>query len=846
MKTIVAVALAIMLLANDASSALKITPTRRPTVALNDPAVGGCELFPLDVIFHADVRSLQTRNDSGNFIRALGESTVLRADFKTIANGGLGVNLVRGNSQRKVKVEASSNDSDSGMLPIPAKAKLQGNGRLIVLDVEKCNLIELFKASKTAKGFKCEQVIQWELNKYEIRHKQLPVFPLLVRFEEIEAGTIRHMIRFSSNLSSSSVVWPAAPMSTLANDPNIPPYGTVFRLKSTFNLTPFSEQARVILRAMQKHGMILAAGGDQSFYFSGQAHAGFLNGVLEENMSRIKGSDFEAVDISALMMDVRSYRINQMPIGVPPTPSPQTKIPNCPDIVPGSIPNYDRTSFGTYCCSSDYSNADCVFNPALVSTKYYGQQKCNWFGDKNGIPCLRRQPEVTNQHTASEAPTFNAPTKIPTTRRPSSSRPTSVPTTTQSPTTGAPTTPPFTSVYEPSIGVKTNNADASLGGTCNVFPRDSVWNANITNLLVHSNSANYINAMGINDRLHADFSSLKWDAPMSNLRYGIPFNVVNSSSQPLVEIKFNVDGYSDESDAGFWPIPANTAIEGGSDRHAIVLDVRTCRLYELYHASKNGDGSFNCDSSATWNMNEYKTRTMGWTSADAAGLPIFPGLLRFEELEGDNEIHHALRVTAELVRGTRIWPATHETSISSNVNLPPYGTRFRLKKSVDISAFSKQAQKVLRAMKTYGLILADGGSNWYIQGSPHAGWLDSILVHDFNQIQGSQFEVVDASSLMVSETSYQIKSKGVGEAFTRFPSPNVKLPKCADIVPGSTPQFRDANNNPALSPTGVYCAASDFGSSLVLVSPLLSKSLYYGDQQCDWFGYDAMGIPCAA
>ena len=254
--------------------------------------------------------------------------------------------------------------------------------------------------------------------------------------------------------------------------------------------------------------------------------------------------------------------------------------------------------------------------------------------------------------------------------------------------------------------------------------------------------------------LHPDFGP---SGDPSN-PYGMPYTVV-SPSQPEVPITFQ---YADESDPGPYPFSASTPIEGGQqstgDRHAIMVNPATCTLYELYDAQYSASGS-TAGSGAIWNLNSNALRPAGWTSADAAGLPILPGLVRYDEVQS-GVITHAIRMTAEATDTSYLWPARHEAGTSSNPNLPPMGARFRLKASYNISGYSPQAQVVLRAMQQYGLILADNGSNWYFGGTADDNW-PAALVNELKEVPASAFEAVDESSLMVDPNSGQARQLGV-------------------------------------------------------------------------------------
>jgi len=286
--------------------------------------------------------------------------------------------------------------------------------------------------------------------------------------------------------------------------------------------------------------------------------------------------------------------------------------------------------------------------------------------------------------------------------------------------------------------------------SCSVFPSNNVWHADVSHLPVNAHSSAWLASMNASStHLHPDFG------PSGGFPYGIPYDVV-PSSHPKVYLTFQ---YASESDKGPYPFDQNTKIEGGQsaggDRHAIMIDSGTCRLYELYNAHYSSSGS-TAGSGAIWSLTSNNLRPAGWTSADAAGLPIFPGLVRLDEVNAGN-VDHAIRVTAQQTDRSYIWPARHQAGAASNPNLPPMGARFRLKASYDISHFRADTQTVLRAMKKYGLIVADNGSNWYFQGSAENGW-NTTMLDQLKTIPASEFEAVDESSLMVSPDSAAIKT----------------------------------------------------------------------------------------
>jgi len=289
-------------------------------------------------------------------------------------------------------------------------------------------------------------------------------------------------------------------------------------------------------------------------------------------------------------------------------------------------------------------------------------------------------------------------------------------------------------------GASTRASRLPNAPNCPIFPANNPWNTRVDTLPVAKNSAKLIASIGLNSPVHADFGSGKWDGgPI-----GIPFDVV-SSSTPTYKVKFD---YADESDNVRYPIPSHVHIEGGAsstgDRHALLVDKSICRLYELYDLHHTSHG-WTAGSGATWSLKSNKLRPAGWTSADAAGLPIFPGLARWDEVSR-GVIDHALRFTAPRTRRMYVYPARHYASSSNSTALPPMGLRVRLKASVDISKFPKQARVVLKALQEYGMILADNGSPWYVSGAPNSHWSNDAL-HSLGELTGRDFEVVDTSSL---------------------------------------------------------------------------------------------------
>ena len=303
----------------------------------------------------------------------------------------------------------------------------------------------------------------------------------------------------------------------------------------------------------------------------------------------------------------------------------------------------------------------------------------------------------------------------------------------------APVTPPSS---PPGEGTPSLGAGGSLSGR-SVFPATDAWNTAVDQAPVDSASGRLIAAIGGGAPLHPDFGASYNGGP-----FGIPYIVVDGATAP-VPVTF---GYADESDPGPYPIPPGAPIEGGSaatgDRHVLVIDRDRWRLYELYAARPSGAG-WTAGSGAVFDLSAGTTRPAGWTSADAAGLPIFPGLVRHDEVVERGAILHALRFTVARTRRAYIAPARHYASGSTDPTLPPMGMRVRLKANVDISGYPPSARVILTALKRYGMILADNGSNWYLSGAPDARWNDTDL-DTLKQLTGDDFEVVRMGPLVTS------------------------------------------------------------------------------------------------
>lgn len=285
------------------------------------------------------------------------------------------------------------------------------------------------------------------------------------------------------------------------------------------------------------------------------------------------------------------------------------------------------------------------------------------------------------------------------------------------------------------------------GTDCPMFPASSHWHANVAALPVRTNSTNLVAAVGASSGLKADFGSGLWDGgPI-----GIPYVVVPAGQAP-VDVTFD---YDDESDPGPYPVPADAPIEGGpdadGDRHILIVDRGACRLHELYDAHPQADGSWHAGSGATWDLRSNALRPAGWTSADAAGLPILPGLVRYDEVAAGT-IDHAIRITVPTSRRAYLWPARHQAGSTNDANTPAMGQRFRLKASVDPTTFPAEVRPIIVALQTYGAIVADNGSAWFMSGVPDERW-DNDALQTLRRIKGSDFDAIDAAGLQVSPDS---------------------------------------------------------------------------------------------
>jgi hypothetical protein len=291
--------------------------------------------------------------------------------------------------------------------------------------------------------------------------------------------------------------------------------------------------------------------------------------------------------------------------------------------------------------------------------------------------------------------------------------------------------PPATLPPDP-ITVFHPGGGSTLGG-CAAFPSNNPWNQDVSSLLLDPNSSTYITRINaFRQFVHPDFGS--------DPSYGIPYVVV-PGSQAFVPITFNA--YGSESDPGPYPVPLNAPVEAGSDRHVLVADSGNCHLYEMFGAQQQGNG-WTCASGAVFDLSSNALRPDTWTSADAAGLPILPGLVRYDEV-ASGVISHALRFTVDESQNGFIHPATHQAGVNNPAD-PPMGLRLRLKASFDLSPFHGESLVILTALKKYGMLLADNGSSWYISGSTDTRWNDNDL-NQLKTVPGSAFEAVQTGSI---------------------------------------------------------------------------------------------------
>jgi hypothetical protein len=369
------------------------------------------------------------------------------------------------------------------------------------------------------------------------------------------------------------------------------------------------------------------------------------------------------------------------------------------------------------------------------SAVLFGDCSGNWRPPVTSIPTPSASPSATPSSTITSTTTATASsTATPTPSRTATASFSATRTATASRTATRMATASRTATVTATATVVTTAALPALAG-CQMFPADNPWNRDVSADPVDASSATYIARINLNASLvHPDFGSFSG--------YGIPYVVV-PGTQPSVPITFT--DYGDESDAGPYPVPANAPVEAGGDRHVLVLDSSACKLYELYNASKDPVGTgWSASSGAIFDLSSNALRPDSWTSADAAGLPILPGLARYDEV-ASGAIRHALRFTVWRTYRAWVHPATHYGN-NSDPSYPPMGTRLRLSASYDVSHFTGQARVILDALKRYGMIVADNGSSWYISGATDPRWDDEDL-NQLKTVPGSAFEVVQLGTI---------------------------------------------------------------------------------------------------
>jgi hypothetical protein len=312
-------------------------------------------------------------------------------------------------------------------------------------------------------------------------------------------------------------------------------------------------------------------------------------------------------------------------------------------------------------------------------------------------------------------------------------------------------TTPTTSSSGASANSTDTGADANPGnvvGGCQVFPKNNYWNTPVDHLEVDPHSDAWMSHMSPDSKLHPDFGKSYGEQPVP---YGIPITIVDDG-HPRVPVTFQ---YRSQSDPGPYPLGDDTLIEGGrhssGDRHALIVDSDSCELFETWHTRQKADG-WHAGSGAIWSLHSNKLRKDGWTSADAAGMSILAGLLRYDEVEVDGVVTHAIRFTTDETQTAHIWPARHDAGSQSSEAYPPMGARFRLKADFPTSGYRADTVVILRAMKTYGLVLADNGSPWYFQGTADKRWPNALL-DELKSIPADAFEAVDTAPMEIHRGS---------------------------------------------------------------------------------------------
>ncbi len=901
---------AFILIASLAAVTCHLGCAQQITPVAKGPTIVRCQVLPADSIWNTPIDTAPVHRNSQAYVASIGVDRTLHPDFGKDSKSGIPFNVV-GSSQARVSINVSPDESETSPVPIPPQPFIEGgnDAHLIVLDQDACKLYELYAAKPRPDGtWEAGSVAHFDLNSNSLRPDGwtsadaagLPIFPGLVRYEEVAAGEIRHAIRFTALQTQRAYVWPARHFASRSTDAKLPPMGTRMRLRADLDISGFSRETQVILKALKKYGMILADNGSP-WFISGAPNEKWNPELMTQEMRRIKGSDFIAVDTSAYMASSSSGRVLKSTSSANERTTAAAKVPTigkCGVFPPDNAWNTPVNKLPTHRLSEAYMknigldkplHADFGSDPAsgipinlvsgtqpkvavrsesdesdtglvpipnnplreggadshvvVVDTDnchlhelYDAKQAADgswavgsyaffdlrsnalrpdgWTSaDAAGLPIfpgLVRYEEVAAgeirhairfttlrtqrsyiwpaRHFASRSEDTNLPPMGLRLRLKSAFDVSKFSVPTQvilralqtygmiladngSPLfiTGSPnpnwkpeemavemrrvTGADFEAVDTES-GMRGQNSAAVLPptpqvqavpsqgskiGSCTILPADNIFNTPVDKLPVSIRSGAYVASIGADKPLHPDFAN----DPAS----GIPINVV-TGKQPKVP----VTAVSPESDSGPAPIPDNPRQEGGTDSHVIVLDTDNCRLYEFYQAKRNAGGAWQADSAAYYDLRSNALRPDGWTSADAAGLPILPGLVRYEEV-ASGEIRHAIRFTAPATQRVYIWPARHFASRSDNRLLPPMGLRMRLRANFDVTSFSPHTQVILRALKKYGMILADNGSPWFISGAPHQSWNPDQMTEEMRRVRGSDFEAVDTADLMQGPNS---------------------------------------------------------------------------------------------
>jgi hypothetical protein len=687
--------------------------------AQQTPTIGGCPIFPANNIWNTPVDSMPVHPRSADYITNIGPGGGIRYDTTMPIN-------VAPSSQPPVAInESYPPESDPGPFPIPANAQVEpGDLHVLVVDQSSpCVLYETYNSVLQPNGsWNVDAAAKWDLTSNALRPDGwtsadgagLPITPGVLRYAEMISGHINHALRMSvPSTQADNYQWPARHYASHDTWTALPMMGQRFRLKAGLDISSYSANMQVVLTALKKYGAMVA---DNGLAWSLQADTDARWDPNDlQTLRNVVGSNWEAVDVSGLMIDPNSGEARQ----------------------PGS---------GTAVSSVTVSPATVVggFNVPVTVTL------------SGAAPASGALVTLTGSTPAFPTTTVLVGAGL-------SSQTFSVPTASVASTNSVIVTAAYNGA---AVNASMVSITAPLANSCPTFPADNIWNTPVNTLPVSSNSANYVNSISAT-------GGIRYDTTM-------PFNLV-PGTQPLVPIHIT---YPSESDPGPYPIPPNAQVEAG-DLHVLTIDTGDCELYETYNSVENADGSWNVDSGAKWSLTSDALRPAGWTSGDGAGLPIYAGLLRYAEM-ASGQINHALRFTAPSTQAAYVWPARHLASSNNSTVLPPMGQRFRLKAGYDISGFSANMQVILRALKTYGMMLADNGLPWSLQGDTDPRW-DANDLLTLRQVSGSNFEAVDATTLMVDPNSGQALQAGGSTAPPPTLPPSSGMPDlyAVTVSPGS-------------------------------------------------------------